>query len=198
MKKIILLLCLLQAGLFALAQNFKTDITNARTNYATGKLGEAHFNLQQAMQELDIIVGKEVLKILPASMDTLASNPKSDNVSSAAGFIGTTIHRLYGHNGKTADVEIITNSPVIASLNTFLNMPGFGGFTNNENSKSISVQGYKGRLDKSTGATGQTDFTLQIPIASTLITFKVTNSTDTETLNLFNTIPLQQVAGLLK
>ena len=44
------------------AQNFTADITNAKTSYNAGKLEDAHFALQQAMQEIDMIIGKEVLK----------------------------------------------------------------------------------------------------------------------------------------
>jgi hypothetical protein len=199
MKKILLLIVFVVVTTAIFAQDFKTDIANARSNYTAGKLSDTHFNLQQAMQELDIIVGKEVLKILPAKIDTLASNTGSDNVSTATGFIGTTIHRGYGNSfAKRADIDIITNSPLIATINSFLSMPIMGGMMGGSNSKSISVQGYKGRLEKNTGTQGQTDYTIQIPVNTTLITFSVTNSTDTEILNLVNTIPLPQIAALLK
>jgi hypothetical protein len=69
---------------------------------------------------------------------------------------------------------------------------------NNGSSKQIMVQGYKARLEKSNGMQGQTDYTIQVPLSSTLITFKLTNSTDAEIINLAGTIPLQQVAKLLQ
>ena len=43
------------------ALNFKTDIATAKSSYSSGKLEDAHFALQQSMQEIDIIIGKEVL-----------------------------------------------------------------------------------------------------------------------------------------
>ncbi len=186
------------------AQDFKTDIASARTNYAAGKLSDAHFNIEQAMQELDLIVGKEVLKILPAKMDTLNVNTTDDHVMSNSGFLGANIHRSYGNmmayrtGGKMAEISIVTNSPLISSLNAFLNTPLLGSMMNTDKSKSIKVQGYKGRLENSTNTTGQTDYTIEVPLSNTLITFKITNSTDTEILNLVNTVPLQQIAKLLQ
>ncbi|HWB26823.1 MAG TPA: hypothetical protein VG738_15175 [Chitinophagaceae bacterium] len=204
MKKIFFLILMIPAAIAAKSQDFKTDLANARTNYAAGKLSDAHFNVEQAMQELDLIVGKEVLKILPAKMDTMNVTANDDHVMSNSGFLGANIHRSYGTittmngAGKMADISIVTNSPLITSLNAFLNTPILGGMMSSDNSKSIKVQGYKGRLEKSSGNMGQTDYTIEIPLSNTLITFKVTNSTDTEILALANTIPLQQVAKLLQ
>lgn len=200
MKKIITLILAATAITAVQAQNFKTDIANARSNYSAGKLSDAHFNIQQAMQELDLIVGKEVLKALPAKMDTLNVNTSDDHVMGNSGYLGATIHRSYGNRmgGKNADISIVTNSPLIGALNSFLNMPIIGGMMNSDKSKSIKVQGYKARLEKSDGMNGQADYTIEIPLSSTLITFKVTNTTDTEILNLVNTIPVQQIAKLLQ
>ena len=200
MKKIITLLFAAVAALAVQAQDFKTDIANARTNYGSGKLSDAHFNIQQAMQELDLIVGKEVLKVLPVKMDTLNVNAADDHVMGNSGFLGANIHRSYGGNmgGKNADISIVTNSPLIGALNAFLNTPILGGLMNSEKSKTIKVQGYKARLEKNDGMNGQADYTIEIPLSNTLITFKVTNTTDTEILNLANTIPVPQIAKLLQ
>lgn len=200
MKKIITLLFAAIAVLAVQAQDFKTAIANARTNYGSGKLSDAHFNIQQAMQELDLIVGKEVLKVLPAKMDTLNVNAADDHVMGNSGFLGANIHRSYGSNmgGKNADISIVTNSPLIGALNAFLNTPILGGMMNSDKSKTIKVQGYKARLEKNDGMNGQADYTIEIPLSNTLITFKVTNTTDTEILNLANTIPVPQIAKLLQ
>jgi len=190
-------------GIVVKAQDFKTDIGNARTNYTTGKLSDAHYNIEQAMQELDLIVGKEVLKILPAKMDTMNMSIADDHVNGNSGYLGATIHRSYGTTkgmspGKNADISIVTNSPLINSLNAFLNMPLLGGMMNSDRSKSIKVQGYKARLERADGVNGQFEYTIEIPLSNTLITFKVSNTTDTEILNLANTIPMPQIAKLLQ
>ncbi|HVX49275.1 MAG TPA: hypothetical protein VHB48_03930 [Chitinophagaceae bacterium] len=206
MKIFFMLAFIISTATIIKAQDFKTDLANARTNYASGKLSDAHYNIEQAMQELDLIVGKEVLKILPAKIDTLNVNTGDDQVMSNSGFLGANIHRSYGQlsnmmnnaGGKSADISIVTNSPLISGINTFLNTPILGGMMTSDASKSIKVQGYKARLEKSNGSMGQIDYSIEVPLSNTLITFKVTNTTDTEILNLVNTIPLQQIAKLLQ
>lgn len=181
------------------AQDFAKDMATAKTAYNGGKLEDAHFALLQAMQEIDIIVGKEILKLLPLKMDTLSANVKSDNVASAVGFIGTTIQRTYGMNTKTAELSIISNSPLVSMLNGFLSAPMIGGMMTDGKSKNVKVQGYKGRLEKIDGIVeGKNDYELQFPLGNTLITFKVKECTDTQILEMANTIPFQQIAKLLQ
>lgn len=180
----------------AMAQDFKTDITTAKTAYAAGKLEEAHFALLQAMQEMDLIIGKEILKILPAKMDTLQANLKDDNISSNAGFIGSTLHRSYGANSQ-ADLTIIGNSPLVSTLNAFLNTPLMGTMSNGNN-KIIKIQGYKGQLTKDDNGNGQTDYTVQVPLGNALVTFIAKNTTDTQITTWANTLPLQQIAKLVQ
>lgn len=179
------------------SQDFSTDIATAKTAYTSGNLEDAHFALQQAMQEIDIIIGKEVLNALPAKMDTMSANIKDDNVMSNVGFMGSTIHRSYGQNDGV-DLSIIGNSPLISTLNTFLNTPLLGGMMSNGNNKIIKVQGYKGQLTKNDNGNGQADYTIQIPLGSSLITFTAKNTTDTQITTWANTLPLQQIAKLLK
>lgn len=199
MKKLILLTLTIFAGATAFAQDFKTDIANARTNYTGGKLSDAHFNLQQAMQELDLIIGKEVLKVLPPKIDTMNVNTADDNVMANSGYLGTTVRRTYGNRMTIeAEISIITNSPMISTLNALLNTPMIGGMMNSDKSKIIKVQGYKGRLEKNDNGNGQSDYTIEIPLSNTLITFKISNTTDTEILKLAETIPIPQIAKLMQ
>ena len=182
-----------------MAQDFATAMTTAKVSYSSGKLEDTHFALQQAMQEVDLIIGKEVLKLLPLKMDTLANSVKDDNVSSNIGFVGATIHRTYGNGERKADLSIISNSPMVAMMNTFLNTPMLGGFMSDGKTKTVKVQGYKGRLEKLTGNTDtKTDYELQIPLGSALITFKVNDCSDSQIQNLANTLPLQQIAKLIQ
>lgn len=180
------------------AQDFTKAMATAKTSYDAGKLEETHFALQQAMQEIDLIVGKEILKLLPSKMDTLTTNPQQDNVSANSGYLGTTIHRSYGKFTKKADLMIIGNSPTVSMLNTVLNSPMFGGM-NDGNSKTVKVQGYKARLEKQSGSSdNKYVYELQVPLGNTLITFRVDDSTETEILAMANTIPLQQIAKLIQ
>ena len=199
MKYIITLTAILVYSLTGMAQDFTKAMNTAKTAYSGGKLEETHFALQQAMQEVDLIVGKEVLKLLPQKMDSLSTNEKDDNVASNVGYVGATIHRSYGKPGRKADLSIISNSPLVAMMNTFLNTPILGGMMNDGKTKTVKVQGYKARLEKQVGSTdGKDGYQLQIPLGSALITFKVDDCTDTQIQDMVNTIPLQQIAKLIQ
>ena len=199
MKKTILFFTTIFFASIVLAQtDFKSEVANARTAYAGGKLEDAHFSLQQALGELDIIIGKEVLKLLPTQLDALNANTNSDNVTANVGFIGATIHRDYGTPEKKATIEIISNSPLIGTLNAFLNAPLIGGMMRDENNKTIMVQGYKARLERSDAGNGKYNYKLDIPFSSSLLTFSVDNSNEAEITNMANKIPLQDVAKLLQ
>jgi hypothetical protein len=199
MKKFIILSLTIFVTVACLGQDFAKAMTTAKTAYNAGKLEETHFALQQAMQEVDIIIGKEVLKLLPTKMDSLEVNTKDDNVASNVGFVGATIHRSYGKFNKKADLSIISNSPMVSMLNTFLNSPLLGGMMTDANTKTIKVHGYKARLErKPQGEEGKNDYELQVPLGSALITFTVDDCTDTEITAMANTIPLPQIAKLIQ
>jgi hypothetical protein len=196
--KIIILSFLLTASISCLAQDFTKDMATAKSAYNSGKLEESHFALLQAMQELDLIVGKEVLQLLPQKMDTLMYNVKDDNVSGTIGYVGTSMHRSYGKGDRKADLTIISNSPMIGMINAVLNNPMMGGLSNDGKSKTVKVQGYKGRLErKDTEKPDVYDYELQIPLGNALITFLAEQCTDKQVLALAETIPLQQIAKLI-
>ena len=199
MKRIFIILFTAVFAIHVQGQDFTKDMTTAKSAYDAGKLEETHFALQQAMQEIDLIVGKEVLKFLPPKMDTLSINTRDDNVSANTGFIGTTIHRSYGTVAKKADLTIISNSPMVSMLNTVLNTPMLGGMAGDANTKTVKVHGYKARLEKKPGSTeDKNDYELQVPLGSALITFAVDDCTDTQILAMANTIPLPQIAKLIQ
>ncbi|HSK14112.1 MAG TPA: hypothetical protein VK907_12920 [Phnomibacter sp.] len=198
MKKIFTIIIFVSFVSAAGAQGFETAMNTARSAYAAGKLEEAHFALLQAMQEVDLIIGKEVLKLLPAKIEDRNANSAQDNVSSNVGFIGATINRTYGEMPKKAEVSIISNSPLIATLNSFLNMPVLGGMMSDANNKSVRVQGYKGRLSGTEMEGGKKNYELQIPLGSALFTFNAQDCTESQVMAMVNTLPLPQIAKLIQ
>lgn len=195
--KYLIILAFMFCATAVFSQDFTTDIASAKTAYAAGKLEDAHFSLQQALQEIDIIIGKEVIGLLPATMGNFSANTKDDNVMSNVGFMGSTIHRSWGLN-DSVDLSIIGNSPLITTLNAFLNTPLLGGIMSNGNNKIIKVEGYKGQLTKDDEGNGQVNYTIQIPLAGSLVTFTAKNTTDTQIMAWANTLPLQQIAKLIQ
>ena len=86
MKKIFSLLIVVVLYNYSSAQDFAKRLTEAKTAYAAGKLDDSRFAMEQMLQELDIITGKEVLKILPMKMGDKAADTKNDNVTGSSGF----------------------------------------------------------------------------------------------------------------
>lgn len=198
MRTYLLLIALLISCSLMAQGDFKKQIATARSSYSAGKLEDAHFALQQAMQELDLIIGKEVLKLLPAKMDSLAMNPKDDKVAASLSFIGTTIMRSYGTNGKF-QVEIINNSPMLGPLNSLLSSGMFGGMVRDENTKTVKIQGYKARLEKKgMNDNGKPNYELQMPFNSALISVKANGFEESDVLNGMNLIPFQDIARLIQ
>jgi hypothetical protein len=198
MKKIFFTIFLMTGALALSAQDFSKNLATAKSSYSGGKLEDARFAMQQMITDLDMAIGKEILKMLPAKMDAMASNTKSDNVTANTGITGVLIHRDYGTSEKACKIDVMGNSPMVASINAILSVP-FMGNSGDGTQKVVKVAGYKSMLQKSVDTdTNRTDFTLQIPLNSTLLTFEVPNSTEADVLRLANTIPVAQIAKMVQ
>lgn len=196
MKKIIFVILIFVAYNEAPAQEFAKRLTEAKTAYAAGKLDDSRFAMEQMLQELDIITGKEVLKLLPAKMGEKAANTKNDNVSGSSGFVGVVIHREYGTvDTSNAEIEIISNSPLITSINALLSVPFIGASGDN---KVIKINGYKALVEKVSGTNERTDYQVQLPLNSTLITFKAPGTSQDEMIKMANTLPVADIAKMLQ
>lgn len=181
----------------ALAQ-FDTHLASAKTEYSKGNLEASRFAMQQMMTELDIQIGKEILTLLPTKFDALAANTKNDNVTANSGLTGCLIHRDYGTQEKDARIEIMSNSPLVASINAILAIP-FMGNSSDGTQKVVKVAGYKSVLQKSVDSeTSQENYTLQIPLNATLLTLYADKSTEAEILKWANTIPVEKIAKMVQ
>jgi hypothetical protein len=197
MKVIRILPVLLLVLQFAKAQDFDKNISTARSAYASGNLQDSRFAMEQMLRDLDMAIGREVLKLLPAKVGPLAVNEKEDNVTGSGGYVGLYVNRHYGTDAKRASIEIINNSPLITSLNAILSMPVIGGMMRDENQKIVRVQGYKSILNKNVNTdTGKTDYELQIPMNNTLLTLKIDDTTESEITTAANAIPLAKIVQI--
>jgi hypothetical protein len=196
MKKIIFLLIVIALCSQSQAQEFAKRLTEAKTAYSSGKLDDSRFAMEQMLQELDIITGKEVLKILPAKMGDKAANTKADNVTGSSGFFGVIIHREYGIiDSSNVDLEIISNSPLVSSLNALLSVPFMGSAGDN---KTIKISGYKALVQKVTGPNDRADYEVQLPLNTTLITLKAPGLSQDDVIKLANTLPVADIAKMLQ
>jgi hypothetical protein len=198
MKNIFIAITFLLVSVTAFGQDFNKNLATARSSYSGGNLEDARFAMQQMLNDIDVIVGKEMLKILPAKFDALNANTTSDNVAVNTGLSGVVIHRDYGKDAKTANLDIMSNSPLIASINAILSIP-FIGNSGDGTQKVVKVQGYKGVLQKSVDTeTNKTNYTLQLPLKSTLITLVGNDTSEAEILKWANSIPVGEIAKLVQ
>jgi hypothetical protein len=198
MKKLILSIIFGGLTMAVSAQDFNTNLASARSSYSGGDLENARFAMQQMLNDLDIAIGKEVLKMLPAKIDSYASNAKNDNVTANTGLAGVMIHRDYGTENKMVKIDIMGNSPLVGSLNAILSLP-FVGNSSDGTQKQIKIQGYKGVMQKNTDTeTNKTEYTIQIPLNSTLLTLVVPDSNEAEATKFANQIPVQQIAKMVQ
>lgn len=197
MKKITLIIIVLIAAGTAWAQDFDKNLASARSTYSAGELQDARFAMEQMLRDLDVAIGKEILKLLPTKIGTLAVNEKEDNLSGTGAYVGLYVNRNYGADPKRASIEIINNSPLINSLNAILNMPVIGGMMHDENQKTVKIQGYKSILTKQVIAeTGKTNYELQIPMNNTLVTLRMDDTNEGEITAAANTIPLAKIVQM--
>lgn len=184
---------ILALSISAFAQDFSKNVATAKSSYASGKLEDARFAMEQMLRELDAAIGREILKMLPSQMGAMNVNTAEDNVSGGTGAAGLFVHRTYGSSPKTSSVEIINNSPMMAGINAMLSMPMMG--MGDPNQKQVKVQGYKSILRKNQNTeTGKTEYELQVPFNNTLLTLKVDDANEAEILNFANQIPLAKIA----
>lgn len=196
MKKTYSILFALLLTSLAHAQDFKKNISTAQTSYSSGKLQDAHFALLQMMQDLDITIGKEVLKLFPSTLDSLQAIPKEENVSGSSQFAGVTIEKKYGLFSKKAELNLVINSPLLNTLNAYINSPLMAGFGGDPNTKIVKVSNYKARLNKE--GDEQNSYRLEIPLSNALLTIKVNNSSETELMAWAANLPIAKMAGLIQ
>jgi hypothetical protein len=193
-----LLAILIWLPLLSGAQDFAKNLTIARSSYSAGRLEDTRFALEQMLVDLDIVIGKEIIELLPTKVASLNYNAKEDNVTGGSGTVtGLFVERRYGAETKTATINVFNNSPEMSSINTILSMPLIGGMMRDENQKVIKIQGYKSLLNKIVDSdTGKTNYELQVPMNNTLLTVKMDDTSEQEIAAVANGLQLSKIAQL--
>lgn len=203
MKKIIYLFVISTLAVSTIqAQNVEANLAQAKASYKSGNLEDARFALQQALSEVETVIGKEVLKILPVKMGSFAFVEADDNVLGMSGsFAGLNVTRNYGggEGQGSASVSIMSDSPLLAGINAILALPAMLGGSD-PNQKRIKIDGYKGLLQKNEAMEGSpVSYEVQVPFGSSLLTFHCEGvNNETEVLSMANTIPVSKIVELTK
>lgn len=201
MKKMIIAffgMIFLLPAIVVFGQGAEANLKEARAAYGSGDLEAARFALQQAINEVDLVIGKEILKLLPAKLGELTFT-EADDVLGAGnlGFAGLHLSRSYG-KGEPQNVElsIIADSPLMAGINAILALPAFAA---DPNQKRVRIGGYRGLLQKSDSGAGEVNWDLQIPFGSSLLSMSFRGISDEKTVtDMAGTIPVDQIARMIQ
>jgi len=196
-----LLLSILTIGIcsIVMAQEFDKNLASANAAYNSGNLEDTRFNLENALRDIDVAIGKEVMKVLPATMGTLPYSAKDDNVTGmSSSFAGLYVHRMYGNaQDVNASIDVVSDSPMMAGINAILSMPMIMNSGDN-GQKVIKIQGYKTLLTKQTGEAGETTgYDVQTPFGNSMLTLHYSgNISEADIMKLANTIPLEKIIAI--
>jgi len=193
MKKVILFIFFL-ASIFSIqAQDqLDTHLAEAKTNYTAGNLEDARFALQQSLNELYVVISKQILETLPETLgDTKAQSDGDQYNGAAMGYNGVFIDRTYADAAqkKVIDISLVHDSPLMSSIGSFLASPIMNLASGR---KSMKIDGYKSALE--TSESDPKTYTIYIPFSQSLITLTFNGyDSETEVIGLANQLPIKEV-----
>ncbi|KPL13766.1 MAG: hypothetical protein AMS23_02450 [Bacteroides sp. SM1_62] len=201
MKKIQILITvtvLAIPGAFINAQEVTASLDEALSSYQSDNLEDARFALQGALTGINQAIGREILALLPDEMNGMSKIEAGDDVTGVnTGFTGLFISRSYTAEDRNASIEIVSDSPLLAGINTILAMPGF--MTSDENQKRIKIEGYKALLTRNTDSEGIVSYDIQMPFSGSLLTFQCSGIDDeNEVIGMANRIPVDGIVAIVR
>lgn len=201
MKKILTFInatMLALTGISLHAQEVTASLDQALSSYQSDNLDDARFALQGALTGINQAIGREILAILPDEMNGMSKVEAGDDVTGVnTGFAGLFINRSYTAEERNASIQIVSDSPLMAGINTILAMPGF--MTSDENQKRIKVNGYKALITRNPDSGGTVSYDLQIPFSGSLLTFQCTGIDDEEAvIGMANKIPIDEIVSIAR
>jgi len=181
------------AGLISTPPDVNQNLTDADAAFKKNQYGDARYSTQQAMLGVELMIGREIIKGLPAVVATLPADTSQDKVTSTGwGWAGLTIQRTYHANDKRFDVTIANNAVWMAAINMYFGNGGYAQQTNEQqNWKQVKIKGYKAiiEFDKSSG------YKLSVPLGQTsLLMYDGVNfATEPEFMAACNEIDIDRI-----
>jgi len=198
MKIIIPVLFLAAISQFICAQEFDKEIASAKTAYTAGNYDDSRFAVQNALNAIDIQIGRQVLALLPAKINDMSSTAANDQVSSqGTAYVGMFVQRIWEKTGSgKVTFSIISDSPLMGSINTLLMLPFI---SSDSNQKKIKVEGYKAILEKKVGENAATTgYNIMLPLNNTLLQVNYEGSiSEQDFLTILQQIPVSKVASTI-
>ena len=102
------------------ADDVSDAIAKAQTAYNEGKVGEAKTNLDMAIALLAQKNAERLKALLPAAPDGWTA---TDGETSAIPMGGITVSRRYSKDDKTVEIQLVTDSPMMAMMMSLFTNP---------------------------------------------------------------------------
>jgi hypothetical protein len=204
MKKLSLFSLAIFISLSATAQGqAETFIKEAQDFLKNKEYKQAILSLQDAINDINMMVAKQVADSLPAEINGLKAEGESEISAAGMGMIGggMQIIKRYRNETKTendAEVQILANSPMLTTMNMYLTNPSMMG------------PGYKSVRIGSNRAISKTDMQddgsgtktrsteIQVPLGQTLITIRANGfATEQDELAFATKLGLEKIKGVL-
>lgn len=183
MKKLLLIvLCCL--GVIAYGQDqVNTYIKEAQDFLAKEDYVNAQLSLQDAINEINMLIADQIAKSLPDEINGLKADGDASSNSAGMSMLGggVSIEKSYTHPTapeNTAEIVIMANSPMLSSLSMFLTNPSMMGSEYKSARVGSQRAILKSEMDDYYVADGVDPkkirvTEIQIPLSKTLITFNL-------------------------
>lgn len=197
MRILLTIICIISCCAITSSQEkFASYLDATRASYKAGKLEDAHYAIQMLMQDLELRVGQEVLKLLPARLDSLEALKEADEIvynDILNG--GTKVERVWGSQLNNFHFELRANSPRMTMINQYFNNIGVA-----PGRKMIKVQGMKAtfNIDKHNDADIKNECEIAIPSGDMLITLTGINSSEEVMMKMVNQLPIAAIVKLFQ
>lgn len=206
MKSIIVIAFVILSGYRVSAQNqVELYMKEAKEFLDQKNYQQAQLSLQDAINELNNLMAMDIAAAMPNEVNGLVATGDGDVSTMGMMGGGATISKSYQHPTKqenSADVVIMANSPMMASMNMYMSNPGMMG----PEYKSVKV-GTRRAILKSEKDTYYGDDNknmeirsseLQIPLTQTLITINLRGfASEAEELAFANKLDIEKLKALL-
>jgi hypothetical protein len=175
------------------------QIADAEKSQAAGNYSDARYSVQQALMGIELQIGKEILRSLPATVTGLEKDTTQSKVMSTQwGWNNLTIQSVYKKADQQLTVTIGNNTVYSGFVDLYFNNAGYTQTTsngNNQNVKQTKVKNYRALItyDDSKG------YTLMVQLGqSSLIVWECVNfATEQDVMNAANAFDIDGIKKML-
>lgn len=204
MKRIVFFLFIALIGLRATGQSqAEAFIKEAQDFLAKKEYKQAQLSLQDAVNDINMLLAKQVAELLPAEINGLKADGDGEVSAAGMGMMGggMQITKRYRNETKPendAEVQIIANSPMLATMNMYLTNPAMLG----AEYKSVRV-GTTRAISKTDLQDGENNAQIrsteiQIPMGQTMITIQANGfATEQDELSFATKLDLEKIKAAL-